>query len=91
MPRKNLKIVKLKKPTVEQNKTFIDTLVWILDMARSGSVLGYCGVVMIEEKGNIRTVEFAKDFDSDNKLHILGGIRKMELNFIKRSWPDEEV
>lgn len=91
---KRPRIIRFPKAKVADDSQFVETLVWVLSQARKGSILGYAMVFMVKEDGHVRTIEAAKSFDRDDdrddRLHVLGGMRRMELNFIKREWPEEE-
>lgn len=88
MTRHKLKVVKFPKPKVADDSQFIETLVWVLAQARAGKVKGYAMVYVVDGDDGARTIEAAKAFDGIDRLHVLGGIERMKLNFIEREWKD---
>lgn len=65
-------------------------LVWVLGQARAGKVKGYAMVFVVDTvEGRERTIEAAKSFEDIDKHHILGGIRRMEVNYMRREWPED--
>lgn len=89
--KKPVKLVKFPKSKAETDPVFINTLVWILDQARKQKIRGYALVYVGEgDNGAERTIEAAKAFKDIDRHHILGAIRRMEHNFMARSWPDED-
>lgn len=90
MARRNLKVVKLRKPKVPDDSLFIETLVNVLDQARQGKVIGYAMVYIVESETGTRTIEAAKSLrEMEDRLIVLGGIERMKANFMAREWPDE--
>jgi hypothetical protein len=63
----------------------------MLELAREGKLLGYAMVTLTEahEGKKIRMTELASALHDEDKHHLLGGIRRMEMNFMKRSWPED--
>jgi hypothetical protein len=80
----------LTTPEEPDDDTFIYTLVRMLDMARRGEVIGYAMVFLIEEGDRWRMCEAACASAEEDPHMTLGAIRRMERNFIRRTWPDEE-
>lgn len=69
------------------DSNFVPTLVWILEQARLGRVAGYAGVFSIDdEDGTRRCIEFAKVWGNTDRHHVLGLIRRMEVNYMARTW-----
>jgi hypothetical protein len=70
------------------DSNFVSTLVWVLEQARLGRVVGYAGVFTIEAEGGEyrRCIEMAKAWDDTDAHHVLGLIRRLELNYIERTW-----
>ena len=87
--RKKARLLKFPKPKVADDSQFIKTLVWALEQAREGKVLGYAMVYIVNEEDQIRTIEAAKAFEEVDKHHVLGAIRRMEASYMKREWPDD--
>jgi len=91
--RRRLKVVRLKKPVIPDDTQFIETLVWVLDLARSGKIKGYSAVFIVLYDETDRTVEMTCVPDDEerngNTLRLLGGMRRMESNFMRRVWGDE--
>ncbi len=88
---RRLKVVRLRKPKIDPDSEFIRTLVWALDLARQGKVYGYAGVFYVEEDdGSEAVVEIADVMDKCDRLKMLGAIRRMEHNFIKREYGEED-
>ena len=87
---KRPKVVRLKKPKVDDDDVFIRTLVFVLDMARQGKTKGYALVYDIDDEEGRRTCEAACVLEdeeySSRALYLLGGIRRMEINFMDRVW-----
>lgn len=73
---------------------FVPTLVWVLEQARLGKVVGYAMVVSVEHEAedgpSRRCIEAAMAWDETDRHHVLGLIRRMEINYMKRTWPDED-
>lgn len=72
---------------------FASTLVWVLEQARLGRVVGYAGIFSVEYETADgvtmrRCIEMAKAWDDGDEHHVLGLIRRMELGYIKRTWPE---
>ena len=93
MTRRKPKLVRLPKPKVSGDTTFIETLVWALSQARAGRVTGYAAVFMVEcEDGVERSNEVASILEWEGAqataLQLLGCIRLMERGFIDRNWPE---
>lgn len=88
--RRKLKIIRFPKPKVDPDGVFIKTLVWVLDQARQGNVRGYAMVYVVEGEDGQRTIEAAKSFEGLDRHHVLGAIRKMEANYMRREWPDAD-
>lgn len=90
---KRLKLVRLKRPNVDPDQRFITTLVWLLDQARQGNAVGYAVVAIIRSEERTRTIEAASVIDDDDiggrRLQLLGAMRGMEHNFIKREYEDD--
>lgn len=74
------------------DSNFVSTLVWVLEQARLGRVVGYAGVFTIEtEDGQVRRcIEMAKAWDDGDEHHVLGLIRRLEANYVKRTWGGED-
>jgi hypothetical protein len=36
-----------------------------------------------------RTIESARTFEDIDKHHVLGAIRRMEANYMRREWPED--
>jgi hypothetical protein len=69
---------------------FVPTLVWLLEQARKGEMVGYAILYTVEtEDGNRRCIEGAKAWQDGDKHHVLGLIRRMEAGYVSRTWPDE--
>jgi hypothetical protein len=45
--------------------------------------------VVVTPEGRERTIEAAKAFEGIDKHHILGGIRRMQANYMRREWPED--
>lgn len=89
--RRKLKVVKFPKAKRDPDSTFIRTLVWVLDRARAGKVRGFALTCMIDDAdAGDTTIEAAQSFEKRDRLHMLGAMRRMELNFVKRHWTDDE-
>lgn len=86
------KVVRLRKPKVDCDSTFIATLVHILDRARAGEVKGYAMVfTLVADTGLINTVQAASAVEARyEKLALLGAIRVMERRFVDRELPEPE-
>lgn len=88
-----LKVVRLRKPKVPDDSGFVATLVWALAQARAGNIKGYAMVLDVEGEGHRRTIEaamsLAEDDGGTNKLVLLGAIRRMEVNYMAREWPED--
>lgn len=69
---------------------FVPTLVWALDQARQGKLLGYAGIFTVElPDGTRRNIEFAKAWENIDNHYVLGLIRRTEIGFIARTWPED--
>lgn len=69
---------------------FVPTLVWVLEQARKGKVVGYAAVFTIEtEDGHRRCMEASKAWDRGEEHHVLGLIERMKVNYITRTWEDD--
>ena len=92
MPRRSVRVVKLKPGTVSDDTQFIETLVWALARARQGKIRGYAFVFTAEgeEKRQLIGAACAAPDDAGSKAdeatELLGAIRRMELDYIKRTW-----
>lgn len=87
--KRRLKLVKFPKPKISDESQFIETLVWVLDNARSGRVKGYTAVFVVEVDGAERTIEFAKSSEEIDKMFMLGAIERMKYNYMLREWPED--
>lgn len=80
-------------PPDDEDRTFVNTLVWLLGEARRGNVVGYAIVCTIETQNGTETrqkcIEAAKAWSDGEEHHVLGLMRRMELSYINRTWPDE--
>lgn len=83
---KKAKLVRLPRSKVDPESEFVRTLVWVLDMARRGKVRGFAMVYVVESDDGLRTTEAADAFEQNDRLHVLGAMRRMEHNFMKREW-----
>jgi hypothetical protein len=85
-------LVKFKKPIVPDDTQFIETLVFVLDQARRGKIKGYSMVYIVDDPvvGH-RTIEAAKAFEEYDNLMVLGAMRKMERNYMCRTWPEDHM
>lgn len=87
-------VVELPRSAVDDTK-FIKTLVWALNEARRGNIRGYAFVFNVENDGRRRLIEGAwvpeddRGAKTDEATELLGAIRRMELTYIKRAWPEE--
>lgn len=69
------------------DSNFIPTMVWVLEQARKGRIVGYAAVFTVEdEDGTRRCMEAAKAWEDADRHHVLGLIRRMEQNYIARTW-----
>lgn len=88
--RRKLKVVKFPRAAVPDDTQFIETLVWVLNRARQGKIRGYAMVYQVEaDDGTVDFIEAATAIDTQDRCHILGGIRRMEFNFMRRQWPED--
>jgi hypothetical protein len=71
---------------------FVPTLIWALDQARRGNLVGYAMVFSVHdaESETVRCMEAAKAWDDMDRHHVLGLIRRMEAGYMKRSWPEDD-
>jgi len=90
MAKRYPKLVRLKLPKVPDDDIFIETLVWLLGKARNGEVKGYAMVCIIEGEDGQETIEASKAFTGEDRHHVLGAIRRMEINYMAREWPADE-
>lgn len=81
----------LTPPPEPDDSNFIPTLLWLVQQARAGKVVGYAIVASIEsENGNRqKCIEAAKAWSDGEEHHVLGLIRRMEHGYTKRTWPDD--
>ena len=86
------RIVRLRKGKTPEDSQLVRTLISMLELARAGKLLGYAMVTLTQADDGQKTrlAEAACVLDDHDKHHLLGGIRRMELNFIRRNWPDED-
>lgn len=87
--RPRLKPIKFPKAKIADDTKFVETLVWVLNHARAGNILGYAMVYIVKGDEGRKTIESASVLDSSNRLEMLGAIEGMKLNFVKREWPEE--
>lgn len=74
------------------DSNFVSTLVWTLEQARLGRIVGYAMVFTVEIDGGARRcIESAKAWDPTDAHHVLGLIRRMEGGYIARTWPEDEA
>lgn len=85
--RKHLKVVRLRKPKIADDTRIIETLVWLLDKARSGKVTGYAIICQVDGM----SIEAACPFSELDRLHVLGMIEKMKMNYYCREWPTDDA
>ena len=89
MARK-LKVVPLRKGKVSPDSRFIETLVFLLDQARSGEAYGYAMVFIVGDDKTCKIVE-GSDIKNENDANaMLGAIRRMEAAFMKRNFPEDD-
>jgi hypothetical protein len=93
--RSRPKVVRFKKPIVADDSKFIETLVWVLSQARKGKLIGYAmvyGVETSEADGpHQRLSEAAMAFKEIDNMTVLGMIRRMESNYMRRTWPEDDM
>ena len=84
---RNPKLVRLKKRPVDETR-FVETLVFLLDLARQGKIAGYCMVYLVEdiETGGMRAVEGCDVADERDSHAMLGYIERMKASFMDRQW-----
>lgn len=87
MMRRGPKIVRLRKPKVADDTQLVETLVWLLDRARSGKCTGYAIVCEIDGA----SIECASPFSELDRLHVLGMIEKMKMSYCRREWPEAGI
>ena len=87
---RNPKLVRLKKRAVDETR-FVETLVYLLDLARQGKILGSAMVYIVEdlENNRMRSVEGCDIQDERDSHSMLGYIERMKMNFIARAWGNE--
>lgn len=73
---------------------FVSTLIWAIEQARLGKVVGYAMVFGVEYQaadGDVRQrfIETAKAWDEVDEHYVLGLCRRLEANYVKRTWPDD--
>lgn len=87
--RSKPKVVRLRKAKVDETR-LVETLVWLLDRARAGKVTGYAMVYVVEDEAGFRDYTEGADTNDGERqrLMMLGAMRMMERNFIKREWPE---
>lgn len=87
------KIVRLKKGVVPDDSRLIATLVFLLDEARRGKIRGYAAVFITGDSGgdsgNCQLVEGADILNESDANALLGAMRRMELAFLRRQFPDD--
>lgn len=83
------KIVRLKQGVVPDDSRFIATLVFLLEEARRGKIRGYACAFIAGDGGNCQLVEGADVLDEHDANALLGAMRRMELAFIRRQFPDD--
>ena len=86
---KRPRLLKFKKPVVSDDSKFIETLVWVLERARAGKIKGYALVFVVDGSEGEKTIESAKAFEEIDNMTVLGMIRRMEHNYMRRTWPEE--
>lgn len=69
---------------------FVSTLVWVLEQARLGNILGYAMVFSVDGENGMKCIEAAKAWESEHEHHVLGLIRRLEQNYVARTWPEDE-
>lgn len=74
------------------DSNFVSTLVWALEQARMGKLIGYSMVFGVEDAtdGGRRFIEAVKAFDGEDEHYVLGLLRRAEHNYVKRTWPDDD-
>lgn len=86
------RLLKLPKHKIATDTQFIETLVWVLEQARKGEVLGYAMTFIVKDKENgIRTIEAAKQQNDGDKLQLLGAMRLMETSYIAREYSESNT
>lgn len=89
MRRPRPKLIKFTKSKIPDDSQFIETLVWVLDNARNGKIRGYALIYVVDKDGCQRTIEAAKQFEDLDKMTVLGAIRRLEHNYVRREWPED--
>lgn len=87
--RRRPKIVRLRKGKVPDDSRFVETLVFLLEQARNGEVHGYAAVFIVGDDKNCKIVEGSDIAQEHDANAMLGSIRRMELAFIKRNFPED--
>lgn len=89
---RNPKLVRLKKRPVDETR-FVETLVYLLDLARQGKITGYAMVYIVEdvEAGRMRAVEGCDVAAECDGSAMLGYIERMKANFMARQWGDGDA
>ena len=83
------KIVRLRRPKVSPDSRFIETLVYLLDLARSGKAHGYAMVFLVGDDKACKLVEGSDALTEHDTNALLGAMRRMELGFIRRHFPED--
>lgn len=83
------KVVRLPGAKVPRDDRMTQTLIWVLEQARAGKVRGFsliCGIEL--SSGAMRYIESNCPFRDEDAHTVLGMMRKAEVNFIRREWPN---
>lgn len=78
------------------DSNFVSTLIWAIEQARLGKVIGYAMVFGVEYEAKDgeprrRFIEAAKAWDEVDDHYVLGLIRRLEMNYSARTWPEDEA
>jgi hypothetical protein len=81
----------LAPPPEPDDTDFIPTLLWLIQEARAGKLVGYALVAsIVSENGNSqRCIEAAKAWSDGEEHHALGLMTRMQQSYMKRTWPDD--
>ncbi len=82
----------LAAPPEPDDTNFIPTLLWLIQQARAGKVMGYAILATIAtEVGNRqKCIEASKAWSDGEEHHVLGLMTRMQQSYSKRTWPDDE-
>ena len=83
-----MKVVDLPAAAVSDDTSLIATLLDMLRRARMGEVMGFALVMMVDEGEEYATHNAAVTLEPDQKLRLLGAIRRLEHRFERQEWPE---